>query len=446
LRRSRITKALIDRAAGPATFDAAEERLDNVGLVIVLPREHVAKPAAQAAVLTAAVTGVKCFGAAHVMLDGETPLYKALPFGYTLGTAAAALGATVSTTMPRDATHVLMIGDGDVLGTNIFVRCWWNRWIAGVLPPWDRRALGESGNPLAGIFSGALAVREVFATVLNYPRAGSRVSIASLWEPDADPKTADLGPATVFMPPRLWLVGLGHLGQGYAWSLGLLRASGIEAVLQDDQCVGEENEATGLLVRRTDVHRKRRKTRIVSDWLSELGWSTRLIERRHYGDIRILLDDPRIVVTGLDEPDARIKIAKAGFEYMIDAGIGHGPVDFEGAQLRVLDRSADVARLWSRPVPAADVESPLKQNAYLEYAKKIDECGTVALANASVAVPFVGAAVGAMTIAQVLRVASMQETSEIMQLELGSPAMTLMGCRNTAPTSSLGSVDVPSAA
>ena len=440
LKQSRIAKALTDRTSGEVSFDAAEARLNKIRVTVVLGPDQARTAAGQAAALTAVNASFKCFGNVALVTDPHIRLMKRLPLGNTVGIAATTMGAIVVPAVPQDTTHVIKIGNSANVGADIFVRCWWNGWIAGVVPVWDDRALGSSGNPLAGIFAGALAVREVFATVLGYPRSGSRVSITSLWEPCADPDADNFGPSQVYLPPRLWFIGLGHLGQGFLWSLGFLPAVGSNITLQDDQDAGEENEATGLLTRGNDITRK--KTRIAADWLDGLGWPTSLIERRHYGDIPLLENDPPIVITGLDEPKARIDIAGAGFEYLIDAGIGHGAVDFEGLQIRVLRKGANAAELWSSPDRKADIDALMRRDAYQRHLEKFEKCGALSLASASVAVPFVGAAVGALTIATAIRLASLKPTSKIMQMELGSPAMVLSGAINYAAISSLGSIAV----
>lgn len=441
LKKSRITKALTDGATASASFEEAEARLSQVHVAMLLSPEQIATPAGQAAALTVVNTSFKCFGRVTVVMDPRTPLVRPLPLGETIGAAATTLGGQVVASAPPDATHIIAIGDTEQLGVKAFVRCWWDGWKAGILPVWDRRVSRASGNPLSGVFAGALAVREVFATVLGYPRSGSRVSLASLWEPGADPETADAGPETVYISPRLWFIGLGHLGQGHLWSLGLLPIDAFEAVLQDDQDAGEENEATGLLTR-GDFATLRKKTRIAAAWLERPGWTTRLIERRHYGDIPLLDNDPPIVVAGLDDPDARMKVAQAGFDYMIDAGVGHGPVDFEMLQIRVLERGADPSRFWSTQERRRGPEDLLHLPAYRSHAAASDACGTRTLASASVAVPFVGAAVGALTIAQAIRLASMQTTIQMMQMELGTPAMAVVGATNGAPMASQGSLEI----
>jgi hypothetical protein len=440
LKLSRIAKALTDRSNGAVSFDAAEERLNAVRVAVLLGANQSATAAGQAAALTAVNASSKCFGTVTLVAQEPTPLVNSLPIGNDMHCAARTLGAVISAEVPRDVTHIIVIADAATRDRPAFVRCWWNGWTAGVVPPWDVRPIGHSGNPLAGVFAGAVAVREVFATVLGYPRSGSRVSVTSLWEPGSDPLTVGAGPETVYLAPRLWFVGLGHLGQGILWSLGLLPVTGVEVVMQDDQNAGEENEATGLLTRGNFTGR--RKARIAADWLDRPGWNTRLIERRHYGDIPLLENDPSVVITSLDEPTARIKIARTGFDYLIDAGIGHGPVDFEALQIRILAKDADPSAFWSSPARPKDLDGLLKQDAYRSQVTQSGECGTLTLASASVAVPFVGGAVGALTIASAMRLASMQTTPQILQMELGAPAMAVLGGENRPPNESRGSIEV----
>ena len=53
-------------------------------------------------------------------------------------------------------------------------------------------------------------------------------------------------------------------------------------MLQDDQRVREENQATSLLVL-AQPKIGERKVRLASTWLEHSGWETELIERRHRG-------------------------------------------------------------------------------------------------------------------------------------------------------------------
>lgn len=358
--------------------------------------------------------------------------------GATLGEAAAFFSATVAASVPEVTTHTIVIGPHQPDVTGSFVRCWWDGWRTGVLPSWDDRPLGAGFNPLSGVAAGALAVREIFANRIGQTRAGKRASTISLWEPWRPADEAEDGPALVALAAKLWFVGLGHLGQGYLWSLALLPATGDLLVLQDDQDAGIENEATGLLTYGDDVGR--RKVRVASSWF-EPQWKTSHLERRHLGDMRITVDDPAIVFAGLDNVKARLNIAGAGFDYMIDAGVGHGPVDFESLQLRVLRKGADAASQWKAPAKSKDVEAMLDRDGYRDLAKQ-DRCGAFELAEGSVAVPFVGAFVGALGMAQGLRIASGQVTAEFYQAELGAPSLGGVGRMNDVPSESMKRLEI----
>jgi hypothetical protein len=439
LKHSRIAKVLVDRSNDAMSFAASEQHLRATKVAIVLGAGIAARPAAQAAALTAMTTAVKCFGSAVIIADAETPLVKSMRCGTTLGEAAAFLGAAVSAAVPEDTTHRVVIGEHDPDGAEAFVRYWWDGWTTGVVPGWDDRRLGEDLNPLSGVAAGALAVREVFAAVFGHGRAGKRASILSLWEPWQMAEKAEPGPALVGLPAKLWFIGLGHLGQGYLWSLAFLPGGGELLVLQDDQDAGEENEATGLLTYSDDVGR--RKTRVAASWF-EPAWEVSYIERRHRGDIRLTENDPAIVFAGLDNVPARFNLARAGFDYMVDAGVGHGPVDFESLQLRVLRKGTDPEAQWTEEEKAKDVEAMLNREAYRDYTAKYDRCGAFELAEGSVAVPFVGAFVGALGIAQGIRIANRRPTAEFVQAELGAPSMATAGKMNPKPIEAMELLEI----
>ena len=264
---------------------------------------------------------------------------------------------------------------------------------------------------ISGIFAAALAVRQVFACVLAGRDIPERDVSVSLWTPWEHVDPIAKGPARFDVPDKLWLLGLGHLGQAFVWNLCFLPGKAERlAVLQDDQTIGEENEATSLLVLPDAAEIGERKTRIAAPWLEACGWRTELIERRHYGDISILDDDPPYLLSGLDRVEPRLILARHGFPFMIDAGIGHGAGDFEGIQLRTIANGQALEGLWERPKAAADPYSKklLDCAVYRKLEEHVGQCGTLEFAEASVAVPFVGAATGALAIAQLIRLASLE--------------------------------------
>ncbi len=432
LEHSRVTKALTDNS--DIDFAEAERRLRATHVVVLTEGADLSSPAALWCVLTALNASRRTFGSATLVLTFDVPLQRALPGAITLAMAARLMGATVVRSVPEHATHVICVGTA-LESAAFCVRCWWNGWLAGIRPSWDPAPAQAAWNPLAGIVAAAIAVREVFANVRGI-RSSPRATTLSLWEPWCDPGAASPGPHVVHGIRALWLIGLGHLGQGIGWSLSALPMAG-RIALQDDQVAGIENEATGLVTWSTDVGR--RKTRIAAGWLEHFGWETDLIERRFGADTSASITDPPVVVTALDSPAPRQHVHAASFAYMVDIGVGHGPVDFESGQLRVFARG-DPAN-WQAAAGSKNIDRLLQRPAYEQVASK-DRCGAFELADASVAVPFVGAAMGALAVAQLARLGAMEPAIRLMQIELGAPDMASCGAMAAAPLGNLGTVEM----
>lgn len=432
LARSRVTKALTD-ANIAASFAAAEARLDAVHPCVVVGAQAAHTAAGQCAALTAVATAYKCFGRIQLAGEGlDTPLLQPLPIGRTLGAAAQALGAHVAAAIEPATTHLVRIENSSPWqGWQVFT--WWNRWLAGTRP--FPQLAGCPSFALAGMFAGALAVRQIFANIRN--NAPPRDESVSLWEPDQRVDPDRIGPARFTMPNRLWLVGLGHLGQAFVWGLlALPFQNERHIILQDDQWIGVENESTSLLVGTDDIGR--RKVRVAARWLDHTGWTTELIERRHLGDIRRTEQDPSILLAGLDDVRPRRVLAAQGFDYMIDAGIGHGARDFESLQIRTIPAGAPIESLWLDQSQNFGRDHLMAKDAYRALEQVVGQCGVVPLADASVSVPFVGAATAALGLAQLARLGSMAPAASLLQLELGAPSMVLPGQVSAAPSSFLG--------
>jgi hypothetical protein len=411
-KRSRVTKAFAD-AGRAGSFCEAEARLDAVQLDIALGDDQISTPAGQAAALTAVATAHKCFGHVTLVAANDVPLISSLPLGETLLKAARRLGASISVRPRLHATHTIHIGTNR-RGAGWQICCWWDRWLSGVRVFHD--PIGDSRLSIAGVFAGALAVRHVFACVLAGRDVNARDATVSLWAPWDSAAPPQNGPERFDVPDKLWLLGLGHLGQAYVWNLCFL-PPGVErlAVLQDDQSIGEENEATSLLV---------------------------LPGTRHRGDVAITDDDPPYLLAGLDRLRPRLTLARHGFPFMLDAGIGHGHADFEGVQIRTIVGGQPLEGLWEKTgevTSEKDTNRLLNRAAYVELEGHIGQCGTVSFAEASVAVPFVGAVTGALMIAQVIRLASLETAPLFLQMELGAPEFTTFGGHTAAPESNLGS-------
>lgn len=417
---SRITKALTD--VYDVDFSEAEQRLDSVRLAVVLDSSASAAAAAQACVLTVLATARRSFNEVKLVAasDVDVDLLRPQPRARTLFEAARDLGIQVTTSVPVGTTHTIAAGAANSCGTPFLIRCWWDGWLGGVLSSWDDRPNGEGWNPLAGVLAGALAVREVFAAVRGVKLMKLGGNVVSLWEPWSEGRSAEAGPSTIYLPRSMAVVGLGHLGQGLLWNLCLLPGNGDLLVLQDFQEAGRENAATGLLTSHQDIGR--RKTRIASDWCEHFGWKTALVERKFARGTSVTSDDPAVVISALDSADPRRHILAAGFHRMLDIGVGHGPVDFEIGQFRSFVVGDEPT--WMGQTEALDVDVRMRRKAYTALK---DACGAFPLASASVAVPFVGAAMGALCLAQLLRLGAMKRVPKVLQFEMSAPEQPSCG-------------------
>lgn len=441
LEKSRILKAITD--GQDVDFDDAGYMLSRVAVAVLIDSSICTTASAQAAVLTAVATSVKCFGRCYVVGSEDIPLAVPFPGSVTLFSAAESLGAKIERQIPKCATHLITCSQ--ISSSDLFsVRCWWDRWGAGVLPAHRSSASGESWNPLSGVFSGALAVREVFANVVGKRGRNPRESRLSLWEPWVDLRRASDGPEVIYWPKKIWVAGLGHLGQGFLWNWGFLDVDGASLTLQDYQRAGAENLGTGLLTRSSDL--PERKTRIAGRWMEALGWETQYIERKIGGSgashaINREEDDPQIIVSGLDDVIPRQGILRSGFAYFVDAGVGRGPVDFESVQLRVLKKGARSSWKSESDEQERRTHQLLQSRAYQSIAST-DQCGAFEIADASVAVPFVGAAVGALTTVQVLRIAGMHKSPKLMRVDFSSPDFAIKEGFNSTPERSVGCLKI----
>lgn len=167
-----------------------------------------------------------------------------------------------------------------------------------------------------------------------------------------------------------------------------------------------------------------------------VGWETALIEQKFLPGTKATTDDPAVVISALDKPAPRRDILAAGFPHMLDIGVGHGPVDFEIGQFRSFNEGEEST--WTEDDIETDVTVRLKRNAY----RGIDACGAFTLASASVAVPFVGAALGAICVTQLLRLGAMKQIPQLFQIELTAPEMSSRGSLSRDDASRFGSVAI----
>jgi hypothetical protein len=327
---------------------------------------------------------------------------------------------------------------GDFTGLTLPSRCWrltWSGWRGGVIPVRDGRRLQEQETiQLAPLLAAAVCAAEAFAYHAgDNPMAGRRASGLSLWRPGSDWLVKDATePVLTYLPARLWLIGLGNLGQAFAWALASLpypdRGS-IQLILQDFDRLAVSNESTSLLSFATDIGR--RKARTVAEWFEARGFEA-FVNERHFGPwTRRGDDEPGVALCGVDNPIARAALEHSGFGLVVEAGLGAGPEAFRSLSVHTFPASRSAEEIWSRQVgqPGDNFEH---MPAYQSLARNgMDSCGLAQLASRTVGVPFVGLTAACLVVSELLRRLN------------GGPAFEIMSC-SVAALEDIETVAIPS--
>lgn len=335
----------------------------------------------------------------------DLPLRVPLPLGPTLLSAAESLGATIG----NDESDVptICIGGKPLRRNDVFrVRTYYSGWRAGIIPGHaDIAGAGGYVMPLASMLSAALAVNEAFHFVSGSTGATGRRAVGlSLWEPSiADWLNAADGPELEYLPSRLWLIGLGHLGQAYLWGLGILpyaSPAGLTLVLQDVDRITPSTESTSILTDRSMVGQM--KTRAMANWCERRGFETR-IQERHFDDrFQRNEHEPAVALCGIDNGQGRRALDKAGFAFVIESGLGRGHRDFRSIRLHTLPGPRSADQLWRAGKDDMDPPAGAAYRQFLEDGV-LDQCGVTLLAGKAVGAPFVGSVAATLVLAEHFR-------------------------------------------
>ncbi|MGA2704144.1 MAG: hypothetical protein ABSH35_23970 [Isosphaeraceae bacterium] len=415
-RLSRISKLFIDR--DEATAEAALARRQRHAVTLCCGSDVEESYTLQLAVLTAANIANRCFpGAVRIALEHklvEAPLLVWPSLKQKFGQAIVGLlGPDALTELSNHEHDHHMVLFGNAVPTKGALRATFDGWIAMVGPADEASRLPEREYcSLAGILAASLAISELFLSFAEISIDASRRTVAlSLWQPAAvvrDP--AALGIPVQFLPGDLWIMGLGHLGNAYLWSLSTLPyqdPGAVEIFLNDFDRIELANLETGLLFNPDNLH-PRYKTRVCSEWLEKRGFQTRLVERRFDSHFRCRADEPKLALCGFDSNPARRDLSTAEFLRVIESGLGGTANNFDTISLHTLPNARTAEELWPDLTAhedakrIADQERTAQQNA--AYARLAhDECGRYELAGKSVAVPFVGATAASLVVAESIR-------------------------------------------
>jgi hypothetical protein len=425
---SRVVKMALDTGEAD-TVEAGYELFRSYRLSVVVGPELAGSAPHQAALVTIVNTARRAMlGGVTVVGDLDVPLLVPLPDCLNLADAVRKLGGSSEREAP-DGVPVVTVGDAHWNGsrTPVSLAVTFEDWRGGVIPTSEGRRLREVEAIIpSAILAGALGVSEVFQFVRGNAITGHRSVGLSLWSPEhQDWENAPAGPTSIVLPSRLWLIGLGHLGQAYLWNLGLLpyRDPGdVELVLQDFDRLTRANDSTSLLTTPQLVGEL--KTRAMAKWAEARGFRTRLVERIFPGGISIAEDEPRLALGGVDNPHARAAYEDAGFDCIIEAGLGAGPSEYLALRAHSFPASVAARAKWGGAAAGNNHNNAVPNTrAYDNLAKNgMDECGLVRLASRTVGAPFVGATAAAIVVSEVLRRLNGGRMFEVIDMTLRDPS------------------------
>jgi len=423
----RLAKLFMD--SGEAQTQAkAEQMIRSYRLAIGVGPEVAHSPTLQAGVLTAVNTAARTFlGGVEVWGVEDTRLLVPWKRCNTLAEAVSDLGGRIVTAVPL-ALPLVVFGDvprAAVAEREFALQATFNGWAGGVLPLGDSHRLREHDEFVpSGVLAGALGVSEAFQHVRGgYPLPGRRDMGLSLWKPDAevDWRTADAGPPLEVLPARLWMIGLGHLGQAILWTLGLLpygEPGEVELVLQDFDRLVTANESTSVLTTSAIVGQP--KTRAMAQWADARGFKSRICERLFRPNFKIADDEPSVGVCGVDNALARAALEDVGFKRVIEAGLGKGTTEYLALQVHTFPAAKRASSIWGSAT-AGDDESVLDRPAYKALADAgVDGCGLTQLAGRTVGASFVGAVTSSLVVAEMLRMSGGYHSYEVVDATLRS--------------------------
>ena len=418
----RLVKEALDSGAVASVAEAnAMFRGFRLGVQIADAEAHISSH--QAALLTTVALARRVF-LGGVTVSGSTgvPLMVPLPLGSTIGEAVVALGASIGDNAPNEAL-VTIGGESQPRAPGFHVRTCYAGWRGGIVPAYSSHVpTGTSVMPLAPMLAAALAVNEAFSYVRTGNAAfGHRTVGMSLWRLSQSDDWLNLAsddPELNYLPARLWLIGLGHLGQAYLWGLGLLpypRPTGLSLILQDVDVVTPSTESTSILTDARQIGLK--KTRTTAAWAEQRGFQVSIYERFFKADFTRQADEPSVALCGLDNALGRRALDQVGFDFVVGAGLGRGYNDFRTIRLHTLPASRSAASIWNAEDLSEDVgERPGYQELLNDG--DLDRCGVTLLAGKSVGAPFVGAVAACLALSEVLRLLHGGPIYQVIELDL----------------------------
>lgn len=416
---NRAAKIDVDSGSAP-DFETAVRRLQSHRIQVIAGPEVETSPAHQAALLTA-VNIARRFALGGVLVGGhlEGKVANGLIPGAALEAEVRRLGGLPGNV--ESGLPTLVVGTSRSV-TGRAVLATFEGWRGGVVKEGASR-LGEGTEVIpAAVLAGAVAASEAFGMLRGDVEAGRRSLGLSLWRPDGRfdwTSAASDGPGVVPVPDHLWVLGLGHLGQAFLWTLMMCPFADparVRLTLQDMDRVTGSTDSTSIL---TQAGMERAmKTRAVAEVLERRGFTTTLVERPFDG--RFSHDpalDPSVLVCGVDNALARSRLEDPGFPFVVEAGIGHRVSDYQSLRVHTFPSGKSAAAIWG--ASRAEASTAIDKPAYQRVAQAGgDVCGLALLAGTAVGAPFVGTVAATLMLAQVMRLLAGDVPDMVVDLDL----------------------------
>lgn len=379
----------------------------NDSLVWILADKSITNSySKQVAFLTAVNIAHRVFlGGVSCLLPANTPNLLKLDSKYFNDLVSQSGGIITDKNPSRQAIKIL-----------IGIECYDDQCIESVSSGWrggvnfynqDRILFSDTDNNISvgPIASASLACYYAFCKAYQINNDGIDLNVGiSLWNLNSGKEwyqNENDGPNKLFLPRNIWTLGLGHLGQAYLWTLGLMPYKTPKEtlfLLQDADIVEPENIGSQVLCSEQNIGRP--KTRACMNFLENLNFKTQIIEKQ------FLLGDSEqewikiypFLLNGVDNIKTRRSIKKTSLKLFLD-GATNGKFDlfdsFTMKNISNIEKEPNI--LW----PEEDADGSIfHKNLYQKY-EKTHQCGQ--LTNIGISTPFVGLFSSTIVVSELLR-------------------------------------------
>lgn len=415
------TDLIIANSGGASSFADAHDKLQAVTWSIAGTDACAVSIAHQAALLTAVNAAARAVGTVIVDLPEQVMNADVLG-GVFAGKAFRDVIGLYGGIPGKVQTPDLMIGSdpGAVNPPRLVSR--WSSWTAIVdsNPVTSAAYTCPSDAVVAAIASAGLAINELFRELLHKSDATRRQVVLPLWD-YTTAEAVGAGPG-MKLPASWWLVGLGHLGQAYAWVLSWMYIDEPQPLvfLQDFDEVTEATLSTGLLTHTDDLGRM--KIDVVKDALEGARFNVQTTSDRLSRNVQHPGADADVSLIGVDKPQPRQILSFTGSKLCVDAGVGGTHQNFTRISLHVfpgVQRSDEVAA-W-RTAGEVRTDTLLETPAYKDALKDGDPCGVVQIAGRATAATFVGAVTACTAVSEVMRRLNSGPRFDVVAMDISHP-------------------------